>query len=136
MKFEHFAINVKEPQKMSDWYEANLGLKPVRKMDEPTYMTFLADDSGAIMLEIYSNPKAPILKFQELHPLAVHLAFISENPTEDKNRLIKAGACAVSDDVLEDGSHLVMLKDPWGFSIQLCKRVVPMLRNLVYLTNS
>jgi len=131
MKFEHFAINVEEPQKMSDWYEANLGLKPVRKMDEPPYMTFLADDSGAIMLEIYANSKGETLKFQELHPLTVHLAFISENPTEDKNRLIKAGACAVSDDVLEDGSHLVMLKDPWGFSIQLCKRAVPMLRNLV-----
>lgn len=131
MKFEHFAINVEDPQKMSDWYEANLGLKPVKKMAEPPYMTFLADDSGSIMIEIYANSKGETLKFQELHPLAVHLAFVSENPTEDKNRLTKAGASPVSDDVLEDGSHLVMLKDPWGFSIQLCKRAVPMLRNWV-----
>jgi catechol 2,3-dioxygenase-like lactoylglutathione lyase family enzyme len=27
---------------------------------------------------------------------------------------------------LADGSHLKMLKDPWGFSIQLCKRGQPM----------
>jgi catechol 2,3-dioxygenase-like lactoylglutathione lyase family enzyme len=129
MKFEHFAINVDEPQKMSDWYEANLGLKPVKKMTEPPYMTFLADDSGSIMIEIYANPKGETLKFKELHPVAVHLAFVSENPTEDKNRLISAGATPVSDDLMDDGSHLVMLKDPWGFAIQLCKRAVPMLRN-------
>jgi len=130
MKFEHFAINVEDPQKMSLWYEVHLGLKPVKKMTEPPYMTFLADDSGSIMIEIYANPKGETLKFQELHPVAVHLAFVSNNPTEDKNRLINAGASPVSDDVLEDGSRLVMLKDPWGFSIQLCKRAVPMLRNL------
>ena len=29
-------------------------------------------------------------------------------------------------DPLKDGSHLKMLKDPWGFSIQLCKRGAPM----------
>jgi hypothetical protein len=27
---------------------------------------------------------------------------------------------------LPDGSHLKMLKDPWGLSIQLCKRGQPM----------
>lgn len=130
MKFEHFALNVEDPQNMSLWYEANLGLKPVKKMTEPPYMTFLADDSGSILIEIYANPKGETLKFQELHPVAVHLAFVSENPTEDKNRLISAGASLVSDDIMADGSHLIMLKDPWGFAIQLCKRAIPMLRNL------
>lgn len=130
MKFEHFAINVEDPQEMANWYETNLGLKPVKKMTEPPYMTFLADDSGSIMLEIYANPKGETLNFRDLHPLAVHLAFVSENPTEDKTRLISRGASPVSDDILEDGSHLIMLRDPWGFAIQLCKRVNPMLRNL------
>ncbi|GAB3657931.1 hypothetical protein GCM10028791_30620 [Echinicola sediminis] len=128
MKFEHFAINVSQPRAMSTWYEKHVGLKVVLKKDTSPYMTFLADDSGAIMLEIYSNPQAPILDFENQHPLVVHLALVSEDPTADKDRLIAAGAELVSDDVLEDGSHLVMLRDPWGLSLQLCKRAKPMLK--------
>lgn len=129
MKIEHFAINVKNPQEMTEWYTKHLGLRAVKKMDQVPYMTFLADDSGKIMLEIYHNPKAQVLDFPELDPLMVHLAFVSENPTVDKERLIAAGAGLISDEKLEDGSHLVMLKDPWGLAIQLCKRNIPMLRS-------
>ena len=128
MKFEHFAVNVLEPEEMSNWYEKNLGLKVVKKMAQSPFMTFLSDDSGTIMLEIYHNPKAPVLEFSKLHPLVVHLAFVSANPKEDKERLLQAGAVLVSDETLEDGSNLVMLKDPWGLSLQLCKRSVPLLR--------
>lgn len=128
MKFEHFALNVAQPLQMADWYVAHLGLSIVKKMEEPTYMIFLADDSGTIMLEIYNNPKAAVLDFQQLHPLTVHLALVSDNPKEDKDRLLQAGATVFSDEILEDGSHLVMLKDPWGLAIQLCRRAVPMLR--------
>ncbi|UCS92866.1 VOC family protein [Echinicola marina] len=127
MKFEHFAINVTQPRAMSNWYEKHIGLKVVMKKDQSPYMTFLADDSGTIMIEIYNNPKAPILDFEHQHPLVVHLALVSENPADDRDRLIKAGAELVSDDILEDGSHLVMLKDPWGLALQLCKRAKPML---------
>ena len=129
MKFDHFAVTVEKPEAMADWYEKNLGLKVVRKMDKSPYMTFLADDSGTIMLEIYNNPVASVLDFKNIHPLTVHLAFVSEDPKADKERLIRAGAKEISDEVLDDGSHLVMLKDPWDLSIQLCKRAVPMLRN-------
>lgn len=128
MKFEHFALNVAQPQAMCDWYKAHLGLSVVKKVEQPPFMTFLADDSGAIMLEIYNNPVAPVLDFDRLHPFVVHLAFVSNNPHGDRDRLIHAGAQLVSDEVLEDGSHLVMLRDPWGLAIQLCKRAVPMLR--------
>jgi catechol 2,3-dioxygenase-like lactoylglutathione lyase family enzyme len=128
MKFEHFAINVDKPQAMSDWYEKNLGLHVVKKVHQSPFMTFLADDSGTIMLELYHNPQAPVLEFKQLNPLMVHLAFVSGNPDKDKKRLTEAGAELISDEILEDGSHLVMLKDPWGLSIQLCKRAVPMLK--------
>ena len=128
MKFEHFALNVAEPLQMADWYVAHLGLSIVKKMESPPYMIFMADDSGTIMLEIYNNPKAAVLDYHEFHPLTVHLAFVSDHPKEDKERLLRAGATLCSDDILEDGSHLVMLKDPWGLAIQLCKRAVPMLR--------
>jgi len=127
MKFEHFALNVSNPKAMSLWYEEHLGLKVKKKMADPPYMTFLADDSGTVMLEIYTNPKGETLEFSKLHPLAVHLALVSEDPAGDKARLCTAGAVEISDDFLPDGSHLVMLRDPWGVCLQLCKRAVPML---------
>jgi len=129
MKFEHFALNVPNTLEMSLWYETHLGLTVVKKMTELPFMTFLADDSGTIMLEIYSNPKGETLDFNNFHPLAVHLAFVSEDPTKDKARLIEAGASEMSDDILPDGSHLVMLRDPWGICIQFCKRATPMLKS-------
>ncbi|EAZ81030.1 VOC family protein [Algoriphagus machipongonensis] len=127
MKFEHFAINVPDAKAVSDWYEKYLGLSVKKKMAESPNMTFLADDSGTVMLEIYNNPKGETLSFDQLHPLAVHLALVSSDPTADKARLIEAGATEFSDDILPDGSHLVMLRDPWGICLQLCKRAVPMI---------
>ena len=127
MKFEHFALNVPNPKATSHWYEEHLGLRVRKKMDVAPFMTFLADDSGTVMLELYSNSKGQTLDFANLHPLAVHLALVSEDPAADKARLCAAGAVEISDDFLEDGSHLVMLRDPWGVCLQLCKRAIPML---------
>lgn len=127
MKLEHFALNVENPVAMADWYVTNLGLRVVRQMPEAPFTTFLADDSGRIMIEIYLNPADEVPLYREMNPLLVHLAFVSENPEQDKNRLIKAGANLVTDQHLADGSHLVMLRDPWGLALQLCKRGKPML---------
>lgn len=128
MKIEHFAINVSDPVQMTDWYVDHLGLNVVRQDDEAPYTAFLADDGGRVMLEIYKNPPEEVPDYGSMNPLIVHLAFVSENPTFDTKRLLKAGASLISDDQLEDGSHLVMLRDPWGLSFQLCKRSVPMIK--------
>ncbi|MFB9862820.1 VOC family protein [Rufibacter immobilis] len=127
MKLEHFALNVEDPLAMADWYITHLGLRLVRQMKDAPYTTFLADDSGRIMVEIYLNPADQVPPYRTMDPLLVHLAFVSENPTEDRARLCAAGATLVSDQHLEDGSHLVMLRDPWGLALQLCKRGTPML---------
>lgn len=127
MKLEHFALNVQDPTAMAAWYVEHLGLKVVKQQTEPPYMTFLADDSDRIMIEIYRNPADEVPAYREMNPLLVHLAFVSEDPTKDKERLVKAGASEVSDQRLQDGSHLVMLRDPWGLALQLCKRGKPML---------
>ena len=127
MKLEHFALNVEEPWQMSAWYVTNLGLKVVRQMVEAPYTTFLADDSGRIMIEIYNKPANEVPPYRDMNPLLVHLAFVSDNPGEDKNRLLAAGASLETDQHLEDGSHLVMLRDPWGLAVQLCKRGISML---------
>lgn len=128
MKLEHFALNVEEPVAMVSWYVAHLGLQVVRQMQEAPYTSFMADDSGRIMIEIYRNPADEVPLYREMNPLLVHLAFVSENPDQDSQRIQQAGATLVSDQKLEDGSHLVMLRDPWGLALQLCKRGVPMLK--------
>ncbi|WP_299819694.1 VOC family protein [uncultured Pontibacter sp.] len=127
MKLEHFALNVEDPISMSKWYVEHLGLQVVRQLADAPFTTFMADDSGRVMVEIYANPEADIPDYRNLHPLIVHLAFVSTNPTFDKERLVAAGATVASEQFLQDGSHLVMLRDPWGLSIQFCKRGVPML---------
>ena len=134
MKLEHFALNVENPLAMANWYVEQLGLSIVKRNDKAPFMTFLADDSGRIMIEIYKNPADEVPPYREMNPLLVHLAFVSEDPEKDKNRLQKAGATLVTDDQLEDGSHLIMMRDPWGLSIQLCKRGTSMLAEKEHTT--
>lgn len=127
MKIEHFAINVAKPVEMADWYVKYLGLKIVRQATVAPFTTFIMDDSDQIMLEIYCNPADEVPDYRSLNPLIVHLAFVSEDPAQDAEKLQAGGAELVSDQYLEDGSHLIMMRDPWGLAIQLCKRGVPML---------
>src|SRR5690606_36783887 len=127
MKLEHFALNVENPLAMSEWYVKHLGLRIVRQMQEAPYTSFLADDSGNIMIEVYNNPPQEVPDYRKMNPLLVHLAFVSKDPDEDRNNLLAAGASLVSDQKLDDGSRLVMLRDPWGLCIQLCERGGPML---------
>jgi len=128
MKLEHFALNVEDPISMAEWYVLHLGMKIVRQAAEAPFTTFLADDSGRVMVEIYLNPADEVPDYRRMNPLLVHLAYVSENPSADQQRLCAAGAELVTDQHLEDGSHLVMLRDPWGLAVQLCQRAHPMLR--------
>ena len=129
MKIEHFALNVSEPAAMAAWYEENMQLKIVRKYEDKADTHFLADSSGDTVLEIYNNPPDEVPDYKNMNPLIVHLAFVSKDAEADKQRLLKAGATFVEDVKPADGSLLVMMKDPWGISIQLCQRAKAMLRS-------
>lgn len=133
MKIEHLAINVSHPLEVADWYVEHIGLTIVKQEQKSPYTTFLADDSGQMMVEVYNNPADQVPDYAAMDPLILHLAFVSENPATDMERLVKAGAQVVSDDRLENGSHLVMLRDPWGLAIQLCRRAQPMVSIADYL---
>lgn len=122
MKIEHFAINVAQPVEMAEWYVKYIGMRITFQQTEAPFMTFLADNSGKIMIEIYRNPTHDVPDYKNMNPLQIHLAFVSNDPKKDKDNLLKAGATLCSDDILKDGSHIIMLRDPWGFAIQLCKR--------------
>lgn len=129
MKIEHFAVNVADPLAMTEWYVQHLELKVVKKMDAAPFTRFLADDSGNVMLEIYNNPPDQVPPYATMNPLLLHLAFTSDDPQSDSRRLIEAGAAFVEEIRLDDGSFLIMLRDPWGLALQLCKRGRSMLKD-------
>jgi glyoxylase I family protein len=128
MKIEHFALNVTDPVAVAAWYGEQLGLTVVRHLPAAAETHFLADDSGATVLEIYCNPPDEVPAYASMNPLQLHLAFVSNAPDEDAARLIAAGATWVNELHPPDGSHLVMLRDPWGLALQLCKRASPLAR--------
>jgi hypothetical protein len=55
------------------------------------------------------------------------VAFVCDDPGGTAQRLIRAGAMLVSGpEIKPNGDELVMLRDPWGLPIQLCRRAAPM----------
>lgn len=126
MKIEHMALNVADPVGMAAWYCQHLGMRVVRHSTGPSKAHFIADE-GATILEIYCNPPDKVPDYRSMDPLQFHLAFHSADPVADSRRLQAAGASFVSESVLEDGSQLAMLRDPWGVPLQLCKRAKALL---------
>jgi catechol 2,3-dioxygenase-like lactoylglutathione lyase family enzyme len=124
---EHVACNVSNPADMAAWYVEHLGMRIVRHMSAAPYIHFLADAAGRTVLEIYSNAADPVPDYPKMHPLRFHIAFATEDPDGTRAALIAAGATAVDDQTTADGSRLIMLRDPWGLPLQLCKRTMPLL---------
>lgn len=129
MKIEHVAFNVADPIAVADWYVKHMGMTIVRKLEGGPNTHFLADNSGQVMIEIYNNPPDQVPDYASMNPLLLHLAFVCPNPTEKRAELEKAGASFAEEVLIKDGSQLVMMRDPWGLAIQLCKRGTPMLKS-------
>ncbi len=127
MNIEHFAFQASEPVAMAAWYVAHLGLRIVRQSGPPTHTHFLADSAGRVVVEIYRNDAAPVPDYPNVDPLVIHLAFVSAAPAADAERLVAAGATVQSGlTTTAAGDRLVMLRDPWGFPVQLCQRANPL----------
>lgn len=122
LAFEHFAINVKDPKQVSDWYCKHLGMKKVLENNEAPFMTFLADATNRVVAELYYRPDETITDFSTQHPLTFHFAFESDDAEANKNTLLAAGASFIEELKPNEGTHLVMLRDPWGLPLQLCQR--------------
>ena len=128
LNVEHVACNVTDPVAMAAWYVEHLGMRVVRRVQTPPYMHFLADANGHTVIEIYTNPTAdPVPDYAAMHPLRFHLAFAAPDPDAARAALVAAGATFVDEQTLADGSRLLMLRDPWGLPLQLCKRTTPLL---------
>jgi len=127
MKIEHIALNVADPVSLAQWYVDHLGFRIKRSMPHAPFAHFLADQTDAVMIELYHNPNAPVPDYTQQHPLILHLAMQTNDLETDRQRLLDAGATAVGPvDNLDDGDVLAMLRDPGGLAIQLVKRREPM----------
>ena len=125
MKFEHFALNVPDARAQAKWYVENLGFTIARKRDDAPFTHFLADETGRIVVELYTNPKAAIPDYSARHPLIFHLAVVAADATAERTRLERAGATLFLEEPQPDGSLLIMLRDPWHVPLQLCQRTTP-----------
>ena len=127
MKIEHVAFNVAEPVAMAHWYTEHLKMRVVRISGPPWFAHFLVDEAGQSMIEIYYNSKAPVPPYGKMDPLMLHLAFAVDDVAAARERLVLAGATAEGGiDTNPLGDNLTMLRDPWGFALQLVKRGTPM----------
>jgi catechol 2,3-dioxygenase-like lactoylglutathione lyase family enzyme len=125
MKLEHIAFNVNDPEAVAAWYAEHLGFTVVLHKPAAHQTHFLSDGAGSV-IEIYCNPANEVPDYASQNPLIFHLAVVSEDPPKDAERLIAAGAQWVEEVIPEEGSHLIMLRDPWGLALQLCKRAKPL----------
>lgn len=125
MKFEHFALNVPDARAHAEWYVTHAGFRVLRQGAEPPWTTFLADGTGRVVVELYSNPKAVCHDFARQHPLLFHFALVSTDVAADRAHFEKAGATLFVEETLPDGTKLTMLRDPWGVALQLCQRTTP-----------
>lgn len=127
MKIEHVAFNVPEPVAMARWYIDHLGFTLKRSFDTAPWGQFIADDSGTVMIELYNNAAAPIPDYAAMATFTLHLALVSADVDADVRRLTAAGGTLVGTvQHNPGGDSMAFVRDPWGFTLQLVKRAVPM----------
>ncbi len=129
LRFEHLALNVPDPQSMTNWYFENMGMKVIRKGTPPTYTNFIADAGGNMMMELFHNSAFPMLDLSKVPHLALHFAFILDDVRSIRTNLIGAGA-TLAEEFRETnaGDQVLVLRDPWGLAIQFIKRGEQMLK--------
>jgi glyoxylase I family protein len=120
---------VHDPVAAAKWYCDHLGMIVMRKGPPPVNAHFIADAAGKIMFELYSNTTAPCLHYAALDPLCFHIAFSADDLKTVRDSLIAAGA-KVAEDITTTplGDQILMMRDPWGLSIQFVKRAEPMVK--------
>lgn len=128
MDIEHIALNVPDPVRMAGWYVEHLGLRILRKQEQAPFTHFLADRAGRVVLELYCHTKAVMPNYASFDPLTLHIAFEADDVAQERQRLLDAGATTAGDIVTtETGDVMTFVRDPWHVTVQLVKRVKPLL---------
>lgn len=127
MNIEHIALNVDDPEAMAAWYGEHLGFRVLRKVGGDAQIHFIVDDADRVVLEVYCHPDSPRTDFHDLHPQQLHVAFAVDDLEAEKQRFLDAGATlAVDVHAMPTGDLMVFLRDPWGLTLQLAKRLKPL----------
>ena len=125
MKLEHVALLVADPVAVARWYGENLGLRTLRSAGAPGFGHFLADETGAVALEVYTGENVP--DYAAMDPALLHVGFATADLPATREKLLAAGATAVGDVVVTPaGDRFAMLRDPWGLAVQLACRARPL----------
>ncbi len=127
IRFEHFALNLKHPQAVAQWYVETLDCRIIFRQDQEPFTVFLGDSRGRVFWEFYNNPRAGYSPVADTDPLSYHLAFAVEDAEAVQAKVLAAGGSYVEEVRSDRGSRLVMMRDPWGLGLQLCQRVPPFL---------
>lgn len=123
-RIEHIGLSVSDPIAMAEWYARVLGFHIVFSgADQEKAVAFVGDASGNCMLELGRLPGIEPLQSVQSHPLQLHIALASDHPAQDADYLIAHGASFIEEATFKrPGEELLLLRDPWGNSIQLAKR--------------
>ncbi len=128
MRLEHIAINVNDALAMAQWYVEHLEMVLLRSQKVSPYAQFLADANRQSVIELYSNPAGGFPTYADMSVFTFHIAFEVMDMAGTRSRLIEVGAIADGEVVTTpSGDQLAFLRDPWGVTVQLAKRVKPML---------
>ncbi len=121
------ALNVRDQRAVEEWYTQNLGFAVVRRLDAGA--SFLADSSGRVLFELYSRSDVPYFDAPGTASLTLHIAYVCDDVPGTADALIAAGAKVdIPKNTSPDGDELVMLRDPFGITIQLIKRADPLIK--------
>jgi glyoxylase I family protein len=129
MIIEHIGLSVRAPHAMAEWYIQHLGFQMrFSGGNDEDGVAFIADPAQDVMLELFRNPVTPAMTWDGLAPLTLHFALKSEDPLGDAARLMEAGAAFVERNLRtpNPGDILILMRDPWGNTIQLVKREKPL----------
>ncbi len=130
-EIEHIGIIVSQPIEMANWYKDVLGFNiKFAGHDAEKGVAFLTDASDKVMLEFGKIPNVMPLCKKIDHHLQLHICLKSENLDKDVEYLVSKGAtfiekCPLARPRFKEGltaENLIVLRDPWGNSIQLIKR--------------
>lgn len=122
--FEHLALNVRDQKAVEDWYIANMGFAILGSNSGGA--GFLADASGRPVFELFSRTDIPYFDAEATPSLSIHIAYECSDIEGTTRKLLHAGATEdIPFAVSPEGDELVMLRDPFGITIQLINRANP-----------
>ncbi len=120
---EHIGIMAAAPLAMAAWYERVLGFETRASSENGGSANAFVADAGGTMLEFGKNPGAETLAERLTDPLQFHIALKSDDIEADALRLAAEGAIRLGDvRTTAKGDRLLLLKDPWGNTLQLAQR--------------